>query len=501
MGFHQSSWTYETQPKLQAMIDGYDTAKIPLEAVWLDIPYMDKYADFTVDTTAFPTLKALTTALHAKKRHIIPILDAGLSADGEKNPTYVKAKAGNLLVKSTLASSQAKFGGNIALNVWPVHAVFPDYFQKAAQTLWVDGITALRAEFDFDGIWLDMNEITGFCDGECPDATKAGPTTLLQESEATPVNAAVQPCVVSAEATQKWYCSYADQTAKSTFMLPFVPGQQHNGYSLDTMAMSTNATHVDDDKKIYTEYDVHNLYGYMESKTTFEYFAQKTIDQRPFTLSRSTFAGSGQYVSHWTGDNDRSYDFMKYSIAGIMNMNMFGIPHTGADVCGFQGKQDDQMCGRWTQLSTFYPFARNHYTKQAGTTPSEPYLLKTPYKEMATSAIFQRLTVARFMYTQLAKINRFGGSMFSPLFYYYPTDDSLYGGIESSFIVGDALMVLPVLEKDAEDVTVFFPQGVWVNFWDRTDVIDTSDKGIIKKVPASNDNVLTYQREGTIVPW
>jgi alpha-glucosidase (family GH31 glycosyl hydrolase) len=29
---------------------------------------------------------------------------------------------------------------------------------------------------------------------------------------------------------------------------------------------------------------------------------------------------------------------MNYSISGIMNMNMFGIPLSGADVCGFFGE-------------------------------------------------------------------------------------------------------------------------------------------------------------------
>ena len=44
-----------------------------------------------------------------------------------------------------------------------------------------------------------------------------------------------------------------------------------------------------------------------------------------------------------------------------MNMNMFGITHAGADVCGFFGeKMDQEMCARWIQLSTFYPLARAH---------------------------------------------------------------------------------------------------------------------------------------------
>jgi alpha-glucosidase (family GH31 glycosyl hydrolase) len=58
-------------------------------------------------------------------------------------------------------------------------------------------------------------------------------------------------------------------------------------------------------------------------------------DKRTFLLSRSTFAGSGQYVQHWLGDNHRNWDNMKWSIAGVMNFNMFGIPMVGPDTCGF----------------------------------------------------------------------------------------------------------------------------------------------------------------------
>lgn len=84
-------------------------------------------------------------------------------------------------------------------------------------------------------------------------------------------------------------------------------------------------------------------------------------DDRPFILTRSTFSGTGKFASHWLGDNWRDWDYLKYSIGGIMHMNMFGIPQAGADVCGFFGeKKDDEMCARWVQLATFYPLARAH---------------------------------------------------------------------------------------------------------------------------------------------
>lgn len=54
---------------------------------------------------------------------------------------------------------------------------------------------------------------------------------------------------------------------------------------------------------------------------------------------------------------------------------MFGIPIVGSDVCGFFGigELDQELCARWIQLATFYPFARLHYANDS--TPSEPYRL------------------------------------------------------------------------------------------------------------------------------
>ncbi|CAM4847780.1 unnamed protein product [Rotaria magnacalcarata] len=56
------------------------------------------------------------------------------------------------------------------------------------------------------------------------------------------------------------------------------------------------------------------MYGYFEAKAT--NLALKAIRQkRAFILSRSSFAGSGQYTAHWTGDNGATYEDMYFSIA------------------------------------------------------------------------------------------------------------------------------------------------------------------------------------------
>jgi len=65
LGWHSSAYAYTKQSDIEANVNSYNTSNIPLEGVWLDIPYMDKYADFSVDTTAFPSIMNYTQTIQA----------------------------------------------------------------------------------------------------------------------------------------------------------------------------------------------------------------------------------------------------------------------------------------------------------------------------------------------------------------------------------------------------------------------------------------------------
>lgn len=79
---------------VEEVIDKYDEADMPLETVYLDIPYMNKYNDFTVDTKAFNDLQGLATRLHKAGQRLVVIIDAAISAEDVKE-TNVYYTLGN----------------------------------------------------------------------------------------------------------------------------------------------------------------------------------------------------------------------------------------------------------------------------------------------------------------------------------------------------------------------------------------------------------------------
>jgi len=153
---------------------------------------------------------------------------------------------------------------------------FLSYFNPDAEKIYLGGMSDLEAMFAYDGAWLDLNEATTVCEGECP----RGPKPNLQL-------AADQ---VGASSTD-WYESMPNQDQQNTYQLPFVPGYKTAGVP-DVTAMSLNATHYaskDATTPSYTEYNVHNLYGHMHSRAVSRYWSGNTKNLRPFVLSRSTF--------------------------------------------------------------------------------------------------------------------------------------------------------------------------------------------------------------------
>lgn len=367
LGWHQSRWGYRNTDHLRSVIENYNKHKIPIDTIWSDIDYMENYEDFGYDKdNNYKDLPQFVTDINSQGIHYVPIIDMGIPY--RKNNYYYKlGKRLDIYIKSNYTKS------DLLNNVWPGVCVFPDFTNyENAKNFWHHGLANLNFNLNFDGIWLDMNEPSGFFKGEVFEqefSSKSSNSSIITRNLKTKNSNKINSPFVELEKSALTFDSDANKYANLSYM----PGIFRENYDIDTSSLSVNAILSEEAAKapFNSVFNLKPLNVFYENKITNEYFT--TINKRPFILSRSSFIGMGRYSNHWLGDNLSFFNNMTRSIAGIFNSQMFGFNLVGADICGLMYDTTDELCARWTMLGAFYPFARNHnnYTS----IDQEPYSL------------------------------------------------------------------------------------------------------------------------------
>ena len=121
-------------------------------------------------------------------------------------------------------------------------------------------------------------------------------------------------------------------------------------------------------------------------------------DKRSWLITRSTFPGAGRHGGHWTGDNLSTWQELKNSIPAVLENNMFGIPYSGADVCGFNENADEDLCTTWTLLGITYPLMRNHNAR--GATEQDPASWSQRHSDIIIPAIHLRYSLLPELHNQ-----------------------------------------------------------------------------------------------------
>lgn len=183
----------------------------------------------------------------------------------------------------------------------------------------------------------------------------------------------------------------------------------------------------------------------------------------------------GKYGSRWLGDNFSSQEYMAYSVTGIMGNNLAGITLAGSDICGFIGNTTAELCGRWYTLGAYYPFSRNH--NGWNNEPQEPWMFNTTIvigsttiQDVIQDAMYKKLHIIRYLYTQMSLIQEQGGSYFRPLFYDFPDEVGAYEDQELNVMLGPSLKLSVQSGALSQNSTEFyFPTGKWCDVYCRAD--------------------------------
>lgn len=383
---------------------------------------MKDYDIFTMDPERYPPAKTLlfTKEQQAKGRMVIPIIDPGVSSRRGFAP-YDTGLESNVFLRSADGSSL------YADYAWPkVHVHFPDFFHQSTSDYW----HSLLAEFKqklipFDGLWLDMCEPASLQPAEKPIPPHPG--------------------------HKKYDLNYP----------PFAINNGNEERDIFRNTINMDVLHVDGKTRHIT---LHNAYGAAIARRTAEALELMEPGKRHFILTRSTFPGSGRFTAHWLGDNYSDFENMRLSIAGMMDFQLFGIPMVGADICGFHGTSNPELCARWMALGSFYPFARNHNSERVENTPQEPY--RWPIVTEVTRKYFAlRYSLLPYWITLLRNAHDSGRPVIRPLFFEFPGLLDIYRDIDEIFMLGSVLLVVPVLTQ-IDTVEFMIPPGIWYDFLD-----------------------------------
>ncbi|MFN2148679.1 MAG: TIM-barrel domain-containing protein [Anaerolineales bacterium] len=204
----------------------------------------------------------------------------------------------------------------------------------------------------------------------------------------------------------------------------------------------------------------HNLYGLLMNRAGYEALHALRPDRRPFLLTRSGWAGVQRYAWAWTGDTESSWEMLARTIGTLLGMGMSGLPFVGSDIGGFSGRPDAELYLRWLQLAAFTPFFRTH--SALGTERREPWSFDEATLDVARKTLALRQRLTPYLYTQAWLSSTLGLPMMRPLFWANPRDEKLWP-IQDQFMLGDALLVAPVLQSGAVERTIYLPDGAWID--------------------------------------
>ena len=312
---------------------------------------------------------------------------------------------------------------------WPDEALFPDYTRDEVRAWWSEQLRESHTDNGVAGVWVDMNE-------------------------------------------------------PSIFDRPF-----SEGISLQA-PMPLGNPQGGDEPTVHAE--VHNLYGHLMSRATYEGLRHNCPDARPWVLTRSAFVGTQRYAASWMGDNSSWWEHLEMSVAQLASMSLVGVAWSGVDIGGFFEDSNPELYARWIQLGTFYPFMRTHTC--AGTRAQEPWSFGEEVEGISREAINWRYRLLPYLYTLAFEAFEHGTPLFRPLVFDFPDDETArYVGDQA--LIGPNLLIAPVTRPGVRQRAVYLPEGSWFDFWTGEAVSSgyTIAEAPLEKIPV-------FVRGGAVLP-
>lgn len=452
-GYGQSRWSYNDEKEVREVAQQMRENKIGIDSIYLDIDYMERYKDFTVDEHAFPNLEKLSDDLKAEGIRLVPIIDAGVKIE-DGYEVYEEGVKNNYFCKD-------ENGNDFVVGVWPGKVHLPDVLNADARK-WFGNQYQFLLDKGIEGFWNDMNE----------------PALFYSEEH-------LEEVFERAEELKK-----ENLDIDSFFeLMGLFGGISNNEGDYKRFYHNMNGEKVRHDR-------VHNLFGYNMTRAAGEAFERLQPDKRILMFSRSSYIGMHRYGGLWTGDNQSWWSHLLMNMKMLPSLNMCGFLYIGADLGGFGDHTSEDLMMRWLSLGIFTPLMRNHSAK--GTRRQELYTFK--HTEAFQRIIEIRYALLPYLYSEYMKAALADDMMFMPLSFVY-TQDKRAAEIEDQLLVGDSLMIAPVYTQNATGRYVYLPEDMLLVRMQSGTQFETEErKAGDHYISVALDEVVFFIRKNKILP-
>jgi len=435
LGNQQSRWSYYPDKMVEQVAREYRQRDLPLDVIHLDIDYMEGYRVFTWNKNRFPNPRELAQNLGKQGIKLVTIVDPGVKYQpSNSNGTIASTGPPELgpQDRSYYVFEQGKEKG---------------YFQRRK-----------NGELFIPKVWPGESV---FVDFSLPEARRWWGDlhrAYLDYGVAGIWNDMNEPS------------DFVDQSGKN----------QSDVVSYDEGEKSTHAKN-------------RNIFALLEARATYEGLARLQPERRPYVITRAAYAGIQRYSTMWTGDTNSTWESLALNIPMFTTIGLSGQPFVGSDVGGFVGRGNGELLVRSYQISFLAPFCRNH--KEINGYDQEPWRFGRYYEAIIRKYLKLRYELLPFLYTTLEEAHRTGVPVFRPLVLNYQEDANTYN-LDDQFMLGNELLVAPVLRPGATERLVYLPKGLWYDYW--TNRKYEGETTI--RVEAPLETVPMFVRGGVIIP-
>ncbi|MGV9255154.1 glycoside hydrolase family 31 protein [Streptomyces sp. NPDC003697] len=377
--------------------------------------------------------------------------------------------------------------------------------QDGCRTFGVDqerspGLPVLADELRRDGIRLvsavepAVRAVPGhavYDGGTARDAFVRDPSGRLVRGAVGP-GEAVFPDFTDARVRAWWGGLYAERLAQGFSGFWHDPDEPTSFAAFGGPALPRSARHCLEGRG-GDHREAHNVYALCMAAAAYEGLRTLLPQERPFVSSRSGWAGMQRYAGAWPGDVGAGWPALRASLSSVVGLGLCGVPFSGADAGGLDGTASSELYVRRWQLGAYLPLFRTRSGGRGGR--REPWRCGPEVLEHLRGALLERRRLSPYFATLAHLARRTGAPMVRPLWWGAPEDRALRD-CEDAFLLGDCLLVAPVLGPGTGRRAVRLPRGRWYDT--ATERAYEGPSQVLVDAPLSRIPVLV--RAGAVLP-